>query len=132
MREAWQLKGRRVIAQTQNFQFSPPHIKCRAEQYWVCPQVSSQGFFLAEAERYYTELKAAGVDVIPDDRDVRAGVKFKAADLIGFPIRIVLGGKGVAAGEVEVKHRTKDAPEKYPLADGVRIVADMVKAGKAV
>ena len=59
-------------------------------------------------------------------------MKFKDADLIGFPIRIVLGGKGVAAGEVEVKHRTKSDPEKYPLADGVRIVADMVRAAKQV
>ncbi len=98
----------------------------------VCPLNVNEPAVLAEAERYYTELKAAGVDVILDDRDVRAGVKFKDADLIGFPIRIVLGGKGVAAGEVEVKHRTLDAPEKYPLADGVRVVAEMVQAAKAV
>ena len=63
---------------------------------------------------------------------MRAGVKFKDADLIGFPIRIVLGGKGVAAGEVEVKQRTKSDPDKYPLAAGVQIVAELVKAAKAV
>ena len=98
----------------------------------ICPLNVNEPAVLAEAERYYTELQAAGVDVLLDDRDVRAGVKFKDADLIGFPIRIVLGGKGVAAGEVEVKHRTNPAPEKYPLADGVRVVAELVKAAKAV
>ena len=98
----------------------------------VCPLNVNEPDVMAVAEQYYTELKAAGVDVILDDRDVRAGVKFKDADLIGFPIRIVLGGKGVAAGEVEVKHRSIATPEKYPLADGVRVVAEMVKAAKAV
>ncbi len=97
----------------------------------ICPLNVNEPAVLAEAERYYTELKAAGVDVLLDDRDVRAGVKFKDADLIGFPIRIVLGGKGVAAGEVEIKQRTLPDPEKYSLADGVRIVADLVQAAKA-
>ena len=98
----------------------------------ICPLNVNEPAVLAEAERYYTELQAAGVDVLLDDRDVRAGVKFKDADLIGFPIRIVLGGKGVAAGEVEVKQRTKPDPDKYPLAAGVQIVAELVKAAKAV
>ena len=98
----------------------------------VCPLNVNEPEVLAVAEQYYTELKAAGVDVLLDDRDVRAGVKFKDADLIGFPIRIVLGGKGVAAGEVEVKHRTIATPEKYPLADGVQVVVEMVQAAKGI
>ncbi len=98
----------------------------------ICPLNINEPEVMKEAERYYAELKAAGVDVLLDDRDVRAGVKFKDADLIGFPIRVVLGGKGVAAGEVELKQRTKADPEKYPLADGVRIVAELVRAAKAV
>jgi len=57
------------------------------------------------AEKYYAELTAQGVDVILDDRDERPGVKFKDADLVGFPIRIALGEKSLAKGEVEIKPR---------------------------
>ena len=58
-----------------------------------------------EAERIYTELSRQGVDVILDDRDERAGVKFKDSELIGFPIRIGIGEKSLAKGEVEIKKR---------------------------
>ena len=58
------------------------------------------------AEKFYAELTARGVDVILDDRDERPGVKFKDADLVGFPIRIALGEKSLAKGEVEIKPRT--------------------------
>jgi prolyl-tRNA synthetase len=57
------------------------------------------------AEKFYAELTAKGIDVILDDRDDRPGVKFKDADLIGFPIRISLGEKSLAKGEVEIKPR---------------------------
>jgi prolyl-tRNA synthetase len=57
------------------------------------------------AEKFYAELTACGVEVILDDRDERPGVKFKDADLIGFPIRLALGEKSLAKGEVEIKPR---------------------------
>lgn len=57
------------------------------------------------AEKFYAELTAQGVDVILDDRDERPGVKFKDADLVGFPIRIAIGEKSLAKGEVEIKPR---------------------------
>jgi prolyl-tRNA synthetase len=57
------------------------------------------------AEKYYAELTARGVDVILDDRDERPGVKFKDADLVGFPIRLAIGEKSLAKGEVEIKPR---------------------------
>jgi prolyl-tRNA synthetase len=57
------------------------------------------------AERFYAELAAKGVEVILDDRDERPGVKFKDADLVGFPIRVALGEKSLAKGEVEIKPR---------------------------
>src|ERR1700733_3915971 len=57
------------------------------------------------AEKFYTELTARGVDVILDDRDERPGVKFKDSELVGFPIRIALGEKSLAKGEVEIKSR---------------------------
>jgi prolyl-tRNA synthetase len=57
------------------------------------------------AEKIYAELTARGVDVILDDRDERPGVKFKDADLVGFPIRLGIGEKSLAKGEVELKPR---------------------------
>jgi len=57
------------------------------------------------AEKVYAELKAKGVDVILDDRDERPGVKFKDSELVGFPIRIGIGEKSLAKGEVEIKPR---------------------------
>lgn len=57
------------------------------------------------AEGIYAELTARGVEVILDDRDERPGVKFKDADLVGFPIRISIGEKSLAKGEVEIKPR---------------------------
>ncbi len=57
------------------------------------------------AEKIYSELTARGVEVILDDRDDRPGVKFKDADLVGFPIRVGIGEKSLAKGEVEIKPR---------------------------
>jgi prolyl-tRNA synthetase len=57
------------------------------------------------AEKIYAELTARGVEVILDDRDERPGVKFKDADLVGFPIRVGIGEKSLAKGEVELKPR---------------------------
>ena len=57
------------------------------------------------ADKLAAELEAAGLDVLIDDRDERPGVKFKDADLIGIPIRITIGEKGLAEGKVEVKAR---------------------------
>jgi prolyl-tRNA synthetase len=67
----------------------------------VAPE--SQGMKLAR--EFYDELTRRGVEVILDDRDERPGVKFKDADLIGFPFRIGLGEKSLAKGEVEIKPR---------------------------
>ena len=59
----------------------------------------------AKAEEVYSKLLAAGVEVIIDDRDERAGVKFKDADLIGYPVKVVVGPKTLAKGQIEVKSR---------------------------
>lgn len=60
------------------------------------------------ADELEASLEAAGIDVIVDDRAERPGVKFKDADLIGFPVRVVVGAKGLANGGVEVKRRSED------------------------
>ncbi|MFO1475996.1 MAG: proline--tRNA ligase [Verrucomicrobiota bacterium] len=58
------------------------------------------------AEKLYGELTARGVDVILDDRDERPGSKFKDSELVGFPIRVAIGEKSLAKGEVEIKPRS--------------------------
>ena len=67
--------------------------------------VAPDGDVMRLAEQIYSELTARGVDVILDDRDERPGVKFKDADLVGFPIRVGIGEKSLAKGEVEIKIR---------------------------
>jgi prolyl-tRNA synthetase len=57
------------------------------------------------AGRIHDALAAAGADVLLDDRDERAGFKFKDADLIGIPLRITVGRKSLADGVVELKER---------------------------
>jgi len=60
---------------------------------------------MAAAQDIHDRLEAAGVEVLLDDRDERPGVKFKDHDLIGIPLRIVVGGKNLAEGKVEFKQR---------------------------
>jgi prolyl-tRNA synthetase len=69
------------------------------------------------AEEVCASLTAAGVEVLYDDRDERAGVKFNDADLIGIPIRIAVGRKGLADGKVEWKYRRASQVELVPLGD---------------
>ena len=57
------------------------------------------------SERIAAELAAAGADVLVDDRDERAGVKFKDADLVGIPVRLTVGDKALEVGGVEFKAR---------------------------
>lgn len=59
----------------------------------------------AAADEIYQTLQAAGIEVLYDDRDERAGVKFNDADLIGIPLRLTVGGKGLKSGQLELKVR---------------------------
>ncbi|HLK92727.1 MAG TPA: proline--tRNA ligase [Polyangia bacterium] len=78
---------------------------------------------LQTAQKVYEELTAAGVDVLYDDRDERAGVKFKDADLIGIPFRIAVGKKGVAEGIVELKRRSGAEVRKVKIDEAAKLVA---------
>jgi prolyl-tRNA synthetase len=69
-------------------------------------------------------LERNGVDVLTDDRDERPGVKFKDADLVGFPVRVVVGERTLAKQSVEVKLRTEDKAQIVPIAEAAeRIVS---------
>jgi len=71
------------------------------------------------AERIYNELRASSADVLLDDRDARPGVKFKDADLIGIPLRVVVGERSLKDGYVEIKRRTDKKPMSIPVSDAV-------------
>ncbi len=63
----------------------------------------------AASEKIYAALEKAGIDVLLDDTDERAGSKFATADLIGLPMQVIVGPRGIASGEVEIKNRRTGA-----------------------
>ncbi|MGD8586946.1 MAG: His/Gly/Thr/Pro-type tRNA ligase C-terminal domain-containing protein, partial [Chloroflexota bacterium] len=69
------------------------------------------------AETLYEELTSRGVEVLYDDRRENPGVKFNDADLIGMPLRVAVGARGLASGTVEVKRRDSDERQQVPLAE---------------
>jgi len=83
------------------------------------------------AEQMVAELEAAGVDVLYDDRDERAGVKFKDADLVGAPVRISVGERALAKGAVEVKLRASGEMQLVPVAEAVARTRDLLAGMKA-
>jgi len=93
--------------------------------------LAADGEVFEVAERIWGELAAAGVEVVIDDRDERAGVKFADADLIGWPYQIVVGKKGLADGVVELKDRGTGERGTLPLDEAVAKMADIVKEGRA-
>ncbi len=83
------------------------------------------------AKKLATAAEQAGADVLIDDRAERPGVKFKDADLIGIPLRLTIGGKGLKEGIVELKWRTQKEVAKIPLAEAEARVAAGVAEAKA-
>jgi prolyl-tRNA synthetase len=77
------------------------------------------------AGEVYEKLMAAGIDVLLDDRDERAGVKFKDADLVGIPYRINIG-RGVAEGKVEFVDRLRNVNQDVPLGEVASTVATQI------
>ena len=78
----------------------------------------------AAADALYAELKAAGVDVLLDDRNERPGVMFAEMELLGLPHRVVVGDRGLAEGKLEYKGRSDSDVQMIPLAE----IADFLKA----
>ena len=77
----------------------------------------------AKAEELYGLLEKQGLEVLLDDRDERPGVKFKDADLIGIPIQLVIGGKGLARGVIEAKDRRTNEKTELPVHNFVEAFA---------
>ena len=84
------------------------------------------------AENIHAELVEKGIEVLLDDRpDIRAGVKFNDADLLGIPVRVTVGQKSLAAGNVEIKLRNESESKKVPLDRAADQVANIVNSLKA-
>jgi prolyl-tRNA synthetase len=91
----------------------------------LCPMNMHKSERLKNAsEKLYQDLLAAGIDVLFDDRKVRAGFMFSDMELIGIPHCIILGDRGLDTGTVEYKGRTAQENEEIPMAD----IIDFLKA----
>jgi prolyl-tRNA synthetase len=97
----------------------------------IIPVNSNDETMRQTAEKLYTTLLAAGVDVMLDDRDERPGVKFKDADLIGIPLRVTIGPKSLARGMVELKRRTETQSTEVAL-DAAAATLVSLSRGEAV
>ncbi|WP_165230895.1 proline--tRNA ligase [Aquisphaera insulae] len=93
-------------------------------------QVTSEAVMQATSE-LERALEAAGVDVLVDDRDLRPGVKFKDVDLIGVPLRVVIGDRGVKEGSIEIKWRSESASRNIPLANAAEGVLAELKDARS-
>jgi prolyl-tRNA synthetase len=91
--------------------------------------IKYDGAVKAAADRLAAELQAGGAEVLLDDRDERAGVKFNDADLIGIPLRVVIGDKNLAAPvpQVEVKGRAETAPRLVPLEEAASELLSVIR-----
>lgn len=94
----------------------------------VIPVNDREPELVAAAERIYDELRALGIEVVLDDRGERAGVKFKDADLIGYPLRVTVGAKALARGNVEVKFRATGEMEEWSVDEAAAKLAEYVRA----
>lgn len=79
-----------------------------------------------EAEKLYQALMEKGIEVLLDDRDERAGIKFNDADLIGIPLRITLGARSLEEGVIEVKVRRSGEEVKIPLENALEEIEDIL------
>jgi prolyl-tRNA synthetase len=82
---------------------------------------------VAASERLYDELRAAGIEVALDDRAAAAGVKFNDADLIGYPVQVVVGKRGIEAGTVDLKLRATGDRTQAPLESAAGAIGALLE-----
>jgi prolyl-tRNA synthetase len=98
----------------------------------VVPLQVQNAAVVEAAEALAKAFEDAGVDVLLDDRDQRPGVKFKDADLVGIPLRVVVGERGLKEGTIEVKWRNAGAAHHVAVATAAEaILAELEAARKA-
>ncbi|MEW5722426.1 MAG: proline--tRNA ligase [Thermodesulfobacteriota bacterium] len=91
----------------------------------VLPLQAQDEAVMKAAEELYQALLSLGVETLLDDRDERAGIKFKDADLIGLPLRVAVSRKTLAAGRVEFKERAGGEVRMLPLAEAAALMKEI-------
>ena len=95
----------------------------------IVPVSAKDDFLWEKSLEIYKELQEKGIEVVLDDRDERAGVKFKDADLIGYPIRLTVGKKLKEEGKIELKLRWDKEAKFIDLQDIAKVVMDIIASG---
>ncbi len=94
----------------------------------VLPLQSNKEEVMDLAEKFYSELQAAGIDTAIDDRKERAGFKMNDADLIGYPLQLIIGAKMIEQGLVEIKERSTGEKREVKIEDAVNeITSNLAK-----
>lgn len=93
----------------------------------IVPVSTKDKLVMETANKLYLELQSLGVEVILDDRDERAGVKFKDADLVGYPLRMTIGSKTLANGQVELRERKTGETQLVLVEEVVQQVKTIIE-----
>jgi prolyl-tRNA synthetase len=94
---------------------------------YLCALKVEDANVMQAAEKIYSDLTAAGIDVLFDDREESPGVKFNDADLIGIPLRIVVSARTLKNNSVELKWRKEAQAQIQPLDGLMEVVKSMIK-----
>ncbi|MFH1491181.1 MAG: His/Gly/Thr/Pro-type tRNA ligase C-terminal domain-containing protein, partial [Pseudomonadota bacterium] len=92
----------------------------------ILPLQVHESEVMEAAEKIYGKLLDQGMDVLLDDRDLRAGIKFKDADLLGTPLRITIGSKSLKNGQVEIKLRSEPKSSLIPVLEAAALAGKKV------
>lgn len=93
----------------------------------VLPLQSNKEEVMSLADKFYDELKSAGIDAAVDDRKERAGFKMNDADLIGYPVQLIVGAKMVDQGLIEIKERATGEKKEVKIEDAVKEVMSILE-----
>ncbi len=92
----------------------------------ILPLQMHESAVVEAAEKIYRDLSEQGLDVLLDDRDVRGGIKFKDADLLGTPLRITIGMRNLEKGRLELKGRTDSEITLIPVENAAAVIRDKI------
>jgi len=93
----------------------------------ILPLQMQEPEVVTASEKMYRELSESGLDVLLDDRDLRAGVKFNDADLLGTPIRVTVGMRNLKMGQLEMKLRPEKQSSQVPLQEAPARIKQKLK-----
>ena len=96
-------------------------------QVYLCPLQMADEAVTGAADKLYSQLEAAGLEVLYDDRNESPGVKFNDADLLGIPFRITVSKRTVANDSVEIKRRTEKEAELVPLEEANKRLKELIR-----